>query len=184
MKRAFDLIVSACALLLLCPVFLLLALVVILDSPGPAFFAQQRIGKGLKTFRMLKFRSMVQDAPSKGPFFTTEQDPRITRVGRWLRRTSADELPQVLNVLRGEMSLVGPRPDVPEQQGLYDPQEWELRHRVRPGLTGLAQSSLRSAGSFDERRALDLQYAQKHSFLTDLIIISKTFVQVFRNSGN
>ena len=114
------------------------------------------------------------DAASIGPYFTSGDDPRITRVGRFLRRSSIDELPQLFNVLRGDMSLVGPRPDVAAQQALYEPGDWALRCSVRPGITGLAQAQLRSEATPEQRLALDLDYARNHGVLRDLCILAMT----------
>jgi len=175
------------ALLLLAPLLLLLALLVRLDSPGPVLFRQQRVGRGGKPFWILKFRTMVVEAERLGGYATLSGDPRITRVGRWLRRSSLDELPQLVNVVRGDMSLVGPRPDVPAQQCLYAPRDWQLRCSVRPGITGLAQVRLRSLATYEQRLELDLCYARKHNFLLDLLVLIQTadcLTRSGRNSAN
>jgi lipopolysaccharide/colanic/teichoic acid biosynthesis glycosyltransferase len=117
---------------------------------------------------------MVKDASTLGPYYTSCDDPRITRVGRLIRRTSIDELPQLFNVLRGEMSLVGPRPEVPTQRSLYSEPDWALRCSVRPGITGLAQAKLRSAATWDQRLALDLQYVREAGLWLDLKILAWT----------
>jgi lipopolysaccharide/colanic/teichoic acid biosynthesis glycosyltransferase len=174
MKRAMDIVVAAFALLVLGPVLLATAAAVVLDDGFPVLFKQVRIGRGGRTFGMYKFRSMVKNAAAIGPFNTSADDPRITRTGRFIRRTSLDELPQLLNVLRGDMSLVGPRPDVPVQRSLYSDAEWELRCSVRPGITGLAQAVLRSQGSEEQRRDLDLRYVREHDLWLDLKIIAWT----------
>ncbi|OYV35801.1 MAG: sugar transferase, partial [Thiomonas sp. 20-64-5] len=150
-KRLFDVVLALCALLLFSPVMLAAALAVWLDSGRPVLFAQQRVGRGTRPFRLYKFRSMVVDAARRGSHSTAQNDPRITRVGRVLRRTSIDELPQLLNVLRGDMSLVGPRPDVPAQRVNYTEEQWTLRHSVRPGITGLAQALYRSLATPQQR---------------------------------
>lgn len=142
MKRLVDIVGALAALALLSPVMLGAMLAVWLDDGRPVFFRQTRVGVGGRTFGMFKFRTMVRNASTIGPWHTASDDPRITRTGRFLRRSSIDELPQILNVLRGEMSLVGPRPDVPAQEALYTPQDWALRCSVRPGITGLAQALL------------------------------------------
>lgn len=178
LKRLFDICVAATALVCAAPVLLILALWVRLDSPGPILFRQQRVGRGCQPFEMLKFRSMVADAPAKGPHFTAKGDPRITGSGRVLRKTSLDELPQLINVLKGDMSLVGPRPDVPAQEKDYAPADWQRRHQVRPGITGLAQATLRSAATPEQRLALDLQYVDSAGLWTDLNIILRTVAQV------
>ena len=183
LKRLADALVAAGLLLLLAPLLLLLALLVRSDSPGPVLFRQQRIGRGGQPFAILKFRSMVVDASQRGGYQTSAGDPRITRVGRWLRRSSLDELPQLLNVLRGDMSLVGPRPDVPAQQSLYSPRDWQLRCSVRPGITGLAQATLRSAATASQRLELDLRYVRRQSLVLDLQVLAQTAGQVLLRGG-
>ncbi|MCE1162481.1 MAG: sugar transferase [Thiomonas sp.] len=183
-KRLFDIVLALLALLLFSPVMLAAALAVWLDSGRPVLFAQMRVGRGTRPFRLFKFRSMVVDAAQRGSHSTAQNDPRITRVGRFLRRSSVDELPQLLNVLRGDMSLVGPRPDVPAQRSNYTDEQWALRHRVRPGITGLAQALYRSRATPQQRLQADLDYAQHHGLLIDLRIIALTVVQVFRRSSN
>lgn len=169
-KRLFDIVASLAALLLLSPLLLGTALAVALESGFPVLFRQTRIGQHGRTFGMFKFRSMVKNAASIGPYFTSTNDPRITRVGRVIRRTSLDELPQLLNVLKGDMSLVGPRPDVPAQQGLYTPDDWAQRCSVRPGITGLAQALYRSASTEAQRLEADLRYTREASLWLDLKI--------------
>lgn len=183
-KRLFDIVLALLALLLFSPVMLAAALAVWLDSGRPVLFAQTRVGRGTQPFRLFKFRSMVVDAAQRGSHSTAQNDPRITRVGRLLRRSSVDELPQLLNVLRGDMSLVGPRPDVPAQRANYTEEQWALRHRVRPGITGLAQALYRSRATPQQRLQADLDYAQHHGLLIDLRIIALTVVQIFRRSSN
>jgi lipopolysaccharide/colanic/teichoic acid biosynthesis glycosyltransferase len=184
MKRSVDLVLSCCALVLLSPVLLIAALAVVLDSGRPVLFRQTRVGLGGREFEMLKFRSMVQDAASIGPYHTAAGDPRITRVGAFLRRSSIDELPQLLNVLKGDMSLVGPRPDVPAQRSLYSEREWAQRCSVRPGITGLAQALLRSEATPAERLALDLRYASEHSVWLDLRILGWTVGRLSGKGSN
>jgi lipopolysaccharide/colanic/teichoic acid biosynthesis glycosyltransferase len=133
---------------------------------------------------MFKFRSMVRDAAAIGPFNTAAGDPRITRVGRFIRRTSLDELPQLLNVLAGDMSLVGPRPDVPVQRSLYSDADWAERCSVRPGITGLAQALLRSEGTEDQRRELDLRYVREQSLWLDLKIMAWTVGRLTGRGSN
>jgi lipopolysaccharide/colanic/teichoic acid biosynthesis glycosyltransferase len=184
MKRLMDLVLSALALLLLGPVLLATAAAVALDSGLPVFFKQTRVGRGGRSFGMYKFRSMVRNAAALGPFNTAADDPRITRVGRFIRRTSLDELPQLLNVLVGDMSLVGPRPDVPLQRSLYSEADWALRCSVRPGITGLAQALLRSEGSEDQRRELDLRYVRECSPCLDLKILAWTVGRLTGKGSN
>ncbi len=178
MKRAFDILVSLIMLLFLSPVMLALTLWVMLDSDGGPFYRQQRVGIGGREFGILKFRSMVANADQIGGYSTVEGDHRITKAGAFLRKTSLDELPQLLNVLFGDMSLVGPRPNVPAQREQYTQEEWNKRNSVRPGITGLAQATVRSAATPEERTALDLDYVDKQSFTFDLKIILMTVLQV------
>jgi len=156
-KRGLDLLCAVVGLLLLSPLFLVVALCVRADSPGPVFFRQERVGRGGKVFRIHKFRTMVVDAPSLGPGLTVGEDARITRIGRWLRRTKIDELPQLLDVLGGRMSLVGPRPELPRYVSSYPPALRELLLGVRPGITDPAslryadEASLLAAAADPER---------------------------------
>jgi lipopolysaccharide/colanic/teichoic acid biosynthesis glycosyltransferase len=184
MKRFIDILIASVTLILLSPVLLAVAAAVRLYDGGPVFFRQVRVGQGGREFGMLKFRSMVVDAALCGGFATADGDPRITRIGRFIRRTSLDELPQLLNVLVGDMSVVGPRPDVPLQRSLYEASEWSRRHAVRPGITGLAQATLRSDATPEQRKAMDLEYAGQASVLLDMKIILLTFRQVFGRGGN
>jgi len=183
MKRLIDVLVAGGALLLLALPLLVVAVLVATTSRGGVFFRHERVGRGLQPFRMWKFRSMVADAPSRGGWSTTPGDPRITRIGRLLRRTSLDELPQLINVLIGDMSLIGPRPDVPQQREVYTAAEWQERHRVRPGITGLAQATHRSRSTIDERKALDLDYVRRHGLWLDCKILVMTVRQVFRGNA-
>ena len=184
MKRLMDLALAGLALLLLSPVLLATAAAIVIDSGWPVFFRQVRVGRGGATFGMFKFRSMVVNAAAVGPFYTTSDDPRITRAGRIIRRTSLDELPQLLNVLRGDMSLVGPRPDVPAQRSLYSDEDWALRCSVRPGITGLAQALLRSQATEEQRRELDLRYVREHGLWLDLKIIAWTLRRITGRGSN
>lgn len=184
MKRLFDIIASAIALLCFAPVMAAVGLAVWAHDRGPVFYRQMRVGRDGAEFGMLKFRSMRTDADRIGGYSTVTNDPRITGIGRFIRRTSLDELPQLLNVLKGDMSLVGPRPDVTKQRLLYTDEEWQLRHRVRPGLTGLAQATLRSAGTVEQRKALDLEYVSRSSLGFDLYILALTVRQVLFVGGN
>lgn len=169
-KRLFDVVGSLVALLLLSPVLLGTALAVAIESGFPVLFRQTRVGRHGRPFGMLKFRSMVKNAASIGPYFTSANDPRITRVGQFIRRASLDELPQLLNVLQGDMSLVGPRPDVPAQQSLYSEADWAQRCSVRPGITGLAQALYRSDSTEAQRLEADLRYTREASLWLDLKI--------------
>ncbi len=184
MKRLLDLLMSCVALVLLSPLLLAAALAIALEDGRPIFFRQVRVGQGGREFFMLKFRSMVKNAASIGPYHTAQDDPRITRTGRFLRRSSIDELPQLLNVLTGDMSLVGPRPDVPAQRALYSQADWAERCSVRPGITGLAQAQLRSEATPAQRLALDLRYAREHSLWLDLKIIFWTLGRITGRGSN
>ncbi|MEV0381952.1 sugar transferase [Nonomuraea sp. NPDC050643] len=192
-KAVFDRLMAAGALLLLAPPLLVIALVIRLTSPGPALFRQIRVGKSGREFRVVKFRTMVADAERlkgslleanefDGVLFKIRNDPRITRVGAFLRKYSLDELPQLLNVLRGEMSLVGPRPPLPEEVGKYGT---DVRRRlvVKPGMTGLWQVSGRSDLTWEESVRLDLRYVENWSLILDLQILWKTWSVVTRGEG-
>ncbi len=192
-KRIFDVVVSAIALLLLSPVFLLVALAIKLDSRGPVMYRSTRLGYRARPFSFLKFRSMYDGAELQkkelehlnemdGPVFKIRNDPRVTRVGRLLRRTSLDELPQFLHVLRGEMSLVGPRPPIPEEVEQYEP--WQRRRlSVVPGITCLWQVQGRNEIGFEEWMRMDGEYIDRLSFGMDMKILFLTAVAVVRASG-
>lgn len=173
-KRLFDFVASLLAIILLCPLMVVCAVLIASESGGGVFFKQTRIGKNCKPFHILKFRSMTANAPMLGPYYTAKDDPRITKVGKFLRKTSIDELPQLFNVLKGDMSLVGPRPDVPAQEKLYTAEQWQERHSVKPGITGWAQINGRSVSTQEERTALDLEYVKRKSFWHDIVIMLKT----------
>lgn len=188
-KRTFDLLLASIFLLFLAPVFLLVAALVKIDSVGPVFVGLKRVGERGRIFTLWKFRSMVKDAHAlksellaqnerrDGPLFKIKNDPRITRVGRLLRKTSIDELPQLLNVLRGEMSLVGPRPHEPEEVARYAQSHRKLL-TIKPGMTGFAQISGRSELSFDDEARLDIYYIENWSLSLDLHILARTPVVV------
>jgi len=145
---------------------------------------QTRLGLHGREFGMFKFRSMVKNAATIGPYFTTANDPRVTRVGRFIRRTSLDELPQLINVLRGDMSLVGPRPDVPAQRCLYSEADWAQRCSVRPGITGLAQVLYRSESAGTQRLEADLRYTREASLWLDLKICCWTLKRLSGQGAN
>ncbi len=170
MKRAMDMVLALLALCALSPLLLGAALAIAFETGLPVLFRQTRVGLHGREFGMFKFRSMVKNAASIGPYFTTCNDPRITRVGRFIRRTSIDELPQLINVLNGDMSLVGPRPDVLEQRNLYTAADWAQRCSVRPGITGLAQALYRSESTMAQRLEADLRYTREMSLRLDLKI--------------
>jgi exopolysaccharide biosynthesis polyprenyl glycosylphosphotransferase len=192
-KRTFDVTCAGLGLLALSPVLLAVALAVRLDSKGPVFYGQTRVGRGNRPFRIWKFRTMVANADdlraeldelnqADGPLFKIDHDPRITRVGRFLRKTSIDELPQLWNVLRNEMSLVGPRPGLPSEAVHWDA-ELRERLRVKPGITGMWQVHGRSNASFDEYARLDLYYVHNWSLLVDVGILARTIPTVLWSKG-
>jgi len=182
-KRVIDLAASLVACVVLLPVFVLIALAICVESSGAPIFTQRRVGLYGREFAIFKFRSMVKNAASQGLWYTTKDDPRITRVGKFLRATSLDELPQLWNVTLGDMSLVGPRPNLASQQSQYSAADWQLRHRVRPGITGLAQVSGRSALSEKEQIRYDLAYAANPTLLGDMRILWRTVLVVVGRVG-
>jgi lipopolysaccharide/colanic/teichoic acid biosynthesis glycosyltransferase len=184
MKRIMDILLAMAAVVLLSPVMLGAALAIALESGRPVLYRQTRVGLGGREFQMYKFRSMVKNAAGVGPYYTEEGDPRITRVGRFIRRSSIDELPQLLNVLRGEMSLVGPRPDLPRQRELYSQADWAQRCSVKPGITGWAQALLRSEATEAQRLQLDLRYVREHSVWLDLKIMLWTLGRLSGKGSN
>ncbi len=184
LKRIFDVTVSTFFLFAFSPVFLLIGALIKLDSPGPVFYRGARVGRDGKIFYIYKFRTMVVDAPRRGPGITRGNDPRITRVGRWLRRLKIDEMPQLINVLKGEMSIVGPRPEDPRYVAYYTDEQRRVLS-VRPGMASPAfikyrheEDILAAAGDrweevyrtrvLPDKRRLDLEYVEKQSFLYDL----------------
>jgi lipopolysaccharide/colanic/teichoic acid biosynthesis glycosyltransferase len=181
LKRMIDVVVSAFALFVCLPFLVIVGLLIRMTSAGPAIFKQQRLGRNGEPYFIWKFRTMTQDAPdlrnADGSAYNSEDDPRVTRIGRMLRKTSLDELPQLLNVLGGEMSLVGPRPDQVDQLKYYSPAE-RRKLLVKPGITGLAQVSGRNSISWEQRKHLDLQYVENQSIGNDLRILVKTIPYV------
>jgi lipopolysaccharide/colanic/teichoic acid biosynthesis glycosyltransferase len=196
-KRGIDLVMAVAALVLLMPVFAVVALLIKFDSEGPIFFRQERIGRGFRPFLIYKFRTMVNSAPQLGPTITVGADVRITRIGCVLRRTKIDELPQLINVLKGEMSLVGPRPEIAKYVEAFRGQYQEILS-VRPGITDLAslkfidEASLLARASDPERTyrecvlpqklALARQYVRERSFRMDAVLLGRTFCGLFRRS--
>jgi lipopolysaccharide/colanic/teichoic acid biosynthesis glycosyltransferase len=199
-RRLLDITVAAVTLLVLSPLLALVALAIRVESPGPVIFRQRRLGRGLKPFTVLKFRTMRNGAPAaphreyvhslierpegaeRGSLYKLSVDNRITRVGRFLRGWSLDELPQLVNVLRGEMALVGPRPVIPYEVERY-PERYLPRFAVKPGLTGLWQVSGRNERSYEEMVRFDIEYAQRASLLLDLRILAKTLPVVLARQG-
>ena len=198
LRRGLDGIVAAVLLLALAPLVAMIALLVRATSRGPVLFAQERIGKDGAVFRLLKFRTMVADAPARGPAVTADGDPRITRVGAWLRRWKLDELPQLANVVRGDMALVGPRPEVPRYVAGYSPQQLAVL-RVRPGVTDPASLAFVDEAAvlarfpdperayvetiLPRKLALSLAYLERRTLWSDLGVLVRTLVRVVRPQG-
>ncbi|ARK33836.1 sugar transferase [Lactiplantibacillus plantarum] len=193
-KRVFDFVASLLGLIILSPLFLIIAIAIKVEDPkGAVFYSQTRLGRGEVPFKMYKFRSMVSNADEllekllkdneiDGAMFKMQDDPRVTKIGRFIRKYSIDELPQLLNVLQGSMSLVGPRPPLPrevEEYSDYDKQ----RLAVKPGCTGLWQATVRNSVGFDEMVKLDLTYISKRSVAFDVYILFKTVVIMFKPNG-
>jgi lipopolysaccharide/colanic/teichoic acid biosynthesis glycosyltransferase len=190
MKRLFDLVCAAVGLTLLLPLFVLIGVAIRLDSPGPTFFLQRRIGHQGRAFKIIKFRTMVHQNGQEASL-STAGDPRVTRVGRWLRASKLDELPQLINVLNGSMSLVGPRPELPRFVTQYDPDVKTLVLSVRPGITDRASIAFRDEGQLlaqvadpedyyrtrilPAKLAFHMRYAREHNFYDDLRILAATF---------
>jgi lipopolysaccharide/colanic/teichoic acid biosynthesis glycosyltransferase len=194
-KRALDCTAAALGLAICAPLFALIALLIKLDSPGGVFFAHERVGRNGRRFKVLKFRTMVKDAPKRGGAITAGHDPRITRVGKILRKTKLDELPQLWNVLKGEMSLVGPRPEVEKYVAMWEPTLREVVLSVRPGITGLTQIRYRHEESLLAQQPdpetyyretllplklqSDAEYVQKRNLWFDLWLLWRTAVALF-----
>lgn len=193
-KRSFDTIASLLALLLLSPLFLVIAVRIKLEDGGPVIYSQTRLGKNEKPFKMYKFRSMVQNADQikqqlldqnevEGAMFKMKEDPRVTKTGKWIRKYSLDELPQLVNVLLGDMSLVGPRPPLPSEVAEYTDYD-KQRLLVTPGCTGLWQATIRNDSNFDEMVYLDIRYINKMNIWIDFYIILKTvWIMIKPNSA-
>lgn len=187
LKRAFDIFFSGIALLVLSPLLVILALWIRFDSPGRVFFLQRRVGMGQREFRVVKFRTMIERDPDSidqhsEKVISEGDDPRITRAGRFLRKTSLDELPQLWNIFVGDMSVVGPRPVLPEQVEVV-PSDCIERFNVRPGLTGLAQVRGRRSLGWLEQVQADAEYARNHGFFYDLALILRTVHVVATGKG-
>lgn len=194
LKRVFDIFVGLLALIVLSPIILIVAVLVKMDSPGPVVFGHERIGKNNKKIKVYKFRSMYQNSQEIFDNFTEEQkkeyyinfkldnDPRITKIGSFLRKTSLDELPQLINIIKGDMSFVGPRPIVEKEVEKYGPY-FEKFVSVTPGLTGYWQANGRSDTTYDQRVQMDMYYIDNRSFVMDIKIIVKTFTSVIKKEG-
>lgn len=193
-KRIFDIVCSLVALIILSPVFLIMAILVKTTSEGPAFFAHKRVGKNGKEIKIYKFRSMVTNAEELIKQFTPEQkaeyeknfklenDPRITKVGKFMRKTSLDELPQLFNILKGDISIVGPRPVTEVETEIYGNYR-DMLLSVKPGLTGFWAANGRSDTTYTRRRAMEIYYVKNRSLWLDIKIIFKTFASVFKGEG-
>ncbi|MCK5010200.1 MAG: exopolysaccharide biosynthesis polyprenyl glycosylphosphotransferase, partial [Deltaproteobacteria bacterium] len=192
-KRSFYVALSSIILVLLLPLLLFIAILIKLDSKGTVFFTQERMGLNKRKFKLLKFRTMVENAEklrveledqneASGPVFKIRNDPRVTRVGKWLRMISIDELPQLINVLKGEMSLVGPRPPIPSEVERYECKD-KRRLSMKPGITCLWQINGRSNISFDKWMELDKEYIDNWSLWLDMKILVKTIPAVIRGTG-
>ncbi|MBS5981017.1 MULTISPECIES: sugar transferase [Clostridium] len=185
LKRLMDIICSMSALIVLAPILIVVAILIKIESKGPVIFSQERVGINNKKFKMYKFRSMVVNAEDmkeklekqnerKGPMFKIKNDPRVTTIGRFIRKTSIDELPQLINILKGEMSIVGPRPSLPKEVIQFEP--WMLeRLKVKPGLTCYWQVQGRDHIEFEDWMRLDVKYVKDRNFLLDIKLIFKTF---------
>lgn len=195
MKRLFDFVASGCGLLVLSPIFLVLAVWVKLDSPGPVFYRQVRVGRGNKDFKLFKFRSMRVGSDKSGLITVGGRDPRVTRSGYYIRKYKLDELPQLINVFLGDMSLVGPRPEVRKYVEMYTPEQMHVLD-VRPGITDMASICYRNENEILEKAdnpeqyyrdvimqdklKINLEYVNKHSFIGDILLIFKTFWAVIK----
>ncbi|TCD46261.1 sugar transferase [Streptococcus sp. X16XC17] len=184
LKRILAIIISSCAIVLLSPILLLVAIAIKLDSKGPVLFKQKRVGKNKSHFMIYKFRSMYIDAPSDMPTHMLK-DPTvmITKVGAFLRKTSLDELPQLFNIFKGEMAIIGPRPALWNQFDLIEEREHYGANDIRPGLTGWAQINGRDELEIEEKSKLDGYYVQNMNFILDLKCFFATFIGVFRSEG-
>ena len=189
LKRGLDIVASTLGLIVLSPIIILVAIAIKLESKGPVLFSQDRVGKNGKIFKIYKMRSMVQNAEElkeklleqnemSGPMFKMKDDPRITKVGKFIRKTSIDELPQLINVIKGDMSLVGPRPSLPKEVKEFEPWMYE-RLAVKPGLTCYWQVMGRNNIDFEDWMKLDIKYVRERNFFLDIKLIFKTFFVLF-----
>ncbi|MFN3872717.1 MAG: sugar transferase [Ignavibacterium sp.] len=183
LKRFTDILISIIVLLISLPFFIIAMVAIKLDSKGPVFFIHERTGYKGKPFKMIKFRGMIDNALAFGPELTQENDPRITRVGKILRRTSFDEVPQFINVLKGEMSIIGPRPEIISITNTYNDYQRKV-FDFKPGITGISQINGRQKLTPDQRTKMEIEYYEKENFWDDLKILLKTFAVVFTNEGN
>jgi lipopolysaccharide/colanic/teichoic acid biosynthesis glycosyltransferase len=182
-KRFTDILISLFSLIVSFPIFLITAISIKLDSNGPIFFMHERTGLNGKPFLMIKFRGMIDNALSYGPGITQINDPRITKVGKILRRTSIDELPQLINVLKGEMSIIGPRPEITSITSKYNDYQKSI-FQYMPGITGISQINGRQTLTPEERTAMEIEYYSNETFFDDVRIFLKTFSVIVSNKGN
>ncbi len=180
LKNFIDRLIGFVGALVSLPIILLCSLLIKLESKGPAIFKQTRIGYRTKPFVIYKLRTMTYSPKNSGNYFTDTGDSRITRVGGFLRKFSLDELPQFWNLLLGNMSLIGPRPDLPVQRNLYTENQWQMRHQVKPGISGLAQAIKRSECTEKQRKQLDFFYVKHVSMYLDIYILMRTFKILFK----
>lgn len=178
--RLFDIILSLIGLILLLPLLFVIGIVILIDSNGPAIFSHTRVGKNLKHFKCYKLRTMYLGSDKNNRYQTEINDDRITPFGRYLRKYSIDELPQLYNVIKGDMSLVGPRPDTPFQETLYKKDHWVKRHKIRPGITGLAQLKARHIATHNERLRYDLYYIDNLTLKYYFYLIFSTLSNLFK----
>lgn len=185
-KRVLDVVIALIGVIILIPVFVVVAPIIYFTDRGPVFYNAHRIGKDGKLFKMYKFRSMYVNAPdirnSDGSTYNGDDDPRVTKIGRFMRKTSIDEFPQFINVLIGDMSVIGPRPDPPDDMDIYT-EEQKTKLRVRPGITGYNQAYFRNSILQDEKFANDVYYANNVSFSFDIRIFFKTIVSVLKHDN-
>ncbi|HHT7189436.1 TPA: sugar transferase [Bacillus cereus] len=183
-KRLLDFIVAVIGTVILGALFIIIGIAIKLDSRGPILFLQERIGQNGKVFKIYKFRTMVSNAAELGPHFTSKDDVRITKIGKFLRKTSLDEIPQIINVLKGEMSLIGPRPYAIKQKDTVSHSNFVERHAVLPGITGLAQVKGRSSLTSEEKLNYDLIYVKEISLLLDVKILIRTVVITLKSKAS
>lgn len=186
-KRIIDLVVSIPLFIIILPIMLIIALLIKLDDAGPVFFVQPRVGRNRKVFNIIKFRTMVLNAEKNGDglFVFSEKDNRITKVGNFLRATSLDELPQIINVIKGDMSIIGPRPPVCYHPFKIDdyPDAFVKRFEVLPGITGLAQTKLRNSAPWKDRMVIDVDYVNSLNFIMDICILFQTVISVIKREN-
>jgi lipopolysaccharide/colanic/teichoic acid biosynthesis glycosyltransferase len=182
-KRFTDILISIISLVITLPIFIISAVAIKLESKGPVFFIQKRAGLNGRAFNMIKFRGMIDNALNYGPELTQQNDPRVTKVGRFLRRTSIDELPQFINVLKGEMSVIGPRPEILSITSKYSNENREV-FKYMPGITGYSQINGRQMLTPEQRTKMEIDYYNNETFWGDFKIMFKTFFVVISNEGN